>query len=290
MQGPEGPWFIKSGDRNVGWPYTILHPTIQHQQQISLKAHRTAIKQELRPKSKLAQSSLLLHLDYGKLYDSSVMACDAFYALDELFTFCANSELQFLNLMESKLSQETGYAQLSNENPQLSNLLYSQDILEDHAKRLRENIETIRMRGGAKWPRASEPAMKLKAEAAASSLRKDYEHLLYRTEALSERCRRGVGVIMSSASITESKRAIAQTYEVAKLTKLAFFYVPLTFTTSIFGMNLTPIAADQRNSLWLWIVVSVPILMISLFALVYDVSSLLKRSRLYLSKVFSRLK
>ena len=283
-QGPAAPWY-KPIDGRLGWPFAIFHPTIQHQQQISLKVHRTAISQDSRPSSKLAQSSLLLHLDYGKLHDSSIMACDAFYALDELFTFCANSEIQFLNLMESKLSQETGYALLSNKNPQLSNLLYSQDILEEHAKRLRQNIETIRMRGGAKWPRASDPATKQKAEAAASSLLRDYEYLLYRAEELSERCRRGVGVIMSSTSIAESKRAIAQTHEVTKLTRLAFFYVPLTFTTSVFGMNLSPIAAGQQQSLWLWVAVSVPILFVSIFALVYDITALLKRGRLYFSQI-----
>lgn len=282
-QGPEGPWF-KPGDRQAAWPSTIFHPTIQHQQQISLKSHRTAIGRDLRPEERFAQSSSLLHLDYGKLHDSSLMASDAFYALDELFTFCANSEVQLLNLMESKLSQETGYSLLSNENTQLSNLLYSQDILEDHAKRLRETIEVIKMRGGVKWPRASEPAMKQKAEAAANLLLRDYEHLLYRTEALSERCRRGIGVIISSASITESKRAIAQAYEVTKLTRLAFLYIPLSFTTSFFGMNLTPIAAGQHD-LWLWVVVSIPILAVSIFALSYDISTLPERSGAFLSRI-----
>ncbi|MCJ1382414.1 hypothetical protein MMC17_005527 [Xylographa soralifera] len=287
--GPEGPWFT-SEDRHIAWPSIIVYPTIQHQPQVSLKSHRTSIDRDARRTSSFAQSSSLLHLDYGKLHDSSLMACDPFYALDELFKFCANSEIQLLNLIESKLSRETGYALLSSgQNSQLSNLLYNQDILDEHEKRLRDNIEIIRVRGGLKWPRASQQDMEQKAEAAANAILKDYEYLLSRTVALSERCRRGMTVIMSNATIAESKRAIAQAEEVTKLTRLAFLFIPVSFTTSFFGMNLAPVVGGTY-SLWLWALTSIPIMVVSIVALLYDVSALARRSVSFAQRVLRRLR
>ena len=211
------------------------------------------------------------------MLDSALMARDPFYALNELFTFCAYSEVQLLNLMESKLSDETGFALLAKNSTQLSNLLYTQDILEAHTRRLRDNIETIKARGHFDWPRASKHGMEQKADAAAMSLLKDYQALLFRAEALSARCQRGMNVVLNNAMIAESKRAITQAIEVTKLTRLAFLYIPLSFTTSFFGMNLKPIAGGS-HPMWLWLVVSVPILAISVFALLYDISALCTRT------------
>jgi Mg2+ and Co2+ transporter CorA len=45
-------------------------------------------------------------------------------------------------------------------------------------------------------------------------------------------------VLMSTMSIIESQKAIAQAETVSKLTYLAFFFIPPTFVTGIFGMNI----------------------------------------------------
>jgi hypothetical protein len=221
-----------------------------------------------------------LPLDYGKLLDPALMAADPFYALNDLFRFVAFSEIQFLNMIEVKVAEETGYLSLTKQS-QLSNLLHSHDVLEAHAKRLRQNIETIKFRGSPDWPRATDTALRQKGEAAARSLLRDYEHLLGRAEALSARCQRGMNVMMNKAMITESKRAIYQAHEVTKLTRLAFIYIPLSFTTSLFGMNLRPITSGTHG-FWLWVVVSVPIMVFSLCALIWDVSEILRRAKAYM--------
>lgn len=53
--------------------------------------------------------------------------------------------------------------------------------------------------------------------------------------------------IMSTMSIIESQKAISQAEGVAKLTSLAFFYIPLTFVAGIFGMNLTLSCTPSDN-------------------------------------------
>jgi hypothetical protein len=39
-------------------------------------------------------------------------------------------------------------------------------------------------------------------------------------------------------SIIESKNAIAQAESISKLTELAFIFIPLSFTSSLFGMQI----------------------------------------------------
>lgn len=45
-------------------------------------------------------------------------------------------------------------------------------------------------------------------------------------------------LLMSTMSIVESHKAIKEAETVSKLTSLAFFFIPLTFVASIFGMNI----------------------------------------------------
>ena len=44
--------------------------------------------------------------------------------------------------------------------------------------------------------------------------------------------------VMSTMSIVESQKAISEAETVSKLTSLAFFFIPLSFIASLFGMNL----------------------------------------------------
>lgn len=274
--GPEGPW-LELEDRDTTWPSTSFYPTIQHQPRVGLKPHRTAIPQNERPSLRFVQSASLLPLDYGKFLDPVLMASDPFYAMNDLFQFVAYAEVQFLNMMEATVAEETGYLSLTKES-QLTNLLHSHDVFEAHAKRLRQNVETIRFRGGPDWPRTTDAALYQKREAAAESLLRDYEHLLSRAEALSVRCQRGMDVMINKSILTESKKAIDQAQEVTKLTRLAFIYIPLSFTTSIFSMNLKPIS-DGPHNFWLWLVVSMPILLATLAPLILDISAIPRKAK-----------
>lgn len=49
--------------------------------------------------------------------------------------------------------------------------------------------------------------------------------------------------MMTTMSIVESDRAIREAEEVNKLTSLAFFFIPLSFSSSVCGMNIVVCAA-----------------------------------------------
>ncbi|KAK4168992.1 hypothetical protein QBC43DRAFT_296327 [Cladorrhinum sp. PSN259] len=49
------------------------------------------------------------------------------------------------------------------------------------------------------------------------------------------------------SSLAESRKSIELSNDLGKLTKLAFVFVPLTFTTSIFGMNMTELGSGSLS-------------------------------------------
>lgn len=218
------------------------------------------------------QTASLLHLDYGRRLDPEAAAADSFYAMHEILSFVAFSEVQCLNMLQSVLKKELSQAQLAqHSNPTLSNLLYQQEILERHSQRLQHIINTIRDRAQDGWPRAStiSPESSILVDSAAEALKRDFDHLLARCQDLLQQCTRGTQVVAHNATIKESRKAIQQAAEVAKLTQLAFFFIPLTFVTSVFGMNCKGL---EKSELWVWVVVSVPFSVVSFLLLKYDLS------------------
>lgn len=198
------------------------------------------------------------------------MSSDPFYALHDLFQFVAASENQLLNLMDSYVGNVKGHTTLNDEHPSLENLRYYQSILEAHLERLSETMEVIRLRGCSRWPRAAKDhAQSSKIEASADWLLRDYEHLHKRASAIRARCDRGMSVIMNDMNLAESKRAIAQAEGVKRLTFIAFVYIPLSFTTSFFGMNVRQLGSGV-TPIWVWVASSVFVLVLTVMVFFLD--------------------
>lgn len=156
------------------------------------------------------------------------------------------------------------------------NLSYARDVLDAQAARLRDTLGVIEMRGGASWPRTADDAQVHMCRGAAEVLRRDYAWLLERAVALSGKCGTEIGNLATKGMLAESRKAIELSRRVARLTRLAFVFVPLSFTSSLFGMNLYPLG-EERYSLWLWVAVSLPILLLSLLFMKWDVLAMVKR-------------
>lgn len=220
---------------------------------------------------KFPQSARLLAQSSGEALDMQTMVLDPFYAITDLFQFCAYSENQFMNLMEAKIKDDTNHNSLRRENPTLSNLLYCQEIVQKHLTHHRKTVKIIECSGGPLWPHVEKihPHQYQKAHRAKETLLKDYEQLVERAEVILERCSKGMDVIMSNVMLAESKRAILQAQSVAKLTLIAFFYIPLSFTCSFFSMDIVSFE-KTIGQIWIWFAVSVPVLLISISFLSLD--------------------
>jgi Mg2+ and Co2+ transporter CorA len=126
------------------------------------------------------------------------------------------------------------------------------------------------------WTRTTNQEECSQIQDVARTLLEDYEYLLARAETLSGKCERGMNIFMNSAMIAESKRAISQAEELGKLTRLAFFYIPLSFTAAFFGMNFRELESDML-SIWVWFAVTVPLFIVTILLLFCDFSSIIGR-------------
>ena len=75
--------------------------------------------------------------------------------------------------------------------------------------------------------------------------------------------------MMNRAVVAESRKAIDQAERLKRLTLLATFFIPLSFTTSLFGMNFEELGQGHLH-VWLFAVVSAPVLVLSYCAYVWD--------------------
>lgn len=62
-------------------------------------------------------------------------------------------------------------------------------------------------------------------------------------------------------ALKESKKSIQQADSVRRITQLAFFFIPLTFKTSVFGMNLQELGTGNVK-FWVFVVVAITISLI----------------------------
>ncbi|KAJ8110763.1 hypothetical protein OPT61_g6474 [Boeremia exigua] len=273
-----GPWSKALKENQRTRSETFL-PWIQSHPFAALDAASLSIAPDRRPKQEMEQSASLLHLDYGKTLDKHIMSQDPFYALHELLKSFAYSEAQFLNVIDSKINEDIAKEFTPDHNISPANMIYFQGLLDRHAERLLGNIATIEARDESAWPQPSDEKMIKKTAAQAQALLKDYKGLLKRTETLSNTCKARLQILMSRAGIVESNKAIEQAKVVTKLTRLAFVFIPLSFVSSFFGMNLTPLIEPPGLSLWLFFAVSVPVVALLLLSMYCDFGHVAKDFR-----------
>lgn len=238
-----------------------LLPVIRQKSMLALKTYLYSWPDSESDELGQKPSISSLYDDYGRLLRESIMATDAFYALNDVFSFVAASESQFLNLVDDKIYQYKSSALQDLE--KLANLSYTRDILYRHIRSLQdalasfENITT-------NWPRANDDAAR-KAQNANNAIKQDFSHLLNLAHVLNKRCNEEITNIMSILSISESQQGIHLAKRLGRLTFLAFFFVPLSFTTSFFGMNVKELS-DNKLSIYWWVVFSVVVCFVAVSA------------------------
>ena len=206
---------------------------------VALKCHLFTAPQSDDTASTTRQDQFASHLptDYGRSLRPTLMSRDPFYSLTEVFDFAASSQMEFLNLIDIKLDKYTSLPS-SQDFQSLPNLTYTKQILYRHIQKTQRILDSIKNAQHPRWSKDPSESGSRKAAIAANNLEQDFMHLLDRATTLHQRTTEAITVLMSSISISESQRAMEQAQRVGKLTFLAFFFVPLSFTTSFFGMNV----------------------------------------------------
>lgn len=90
-----------------------------------------------------------------------------------------------------------------------------------------------------------------------AAVENDYKYLVTEVQEYGSRLESILPVVTSMVQIVDSRRALAETSSVTRLTYLAVVFVPLTFTSGLFSMSGS--LAPGENLFWLYFVVAFPL-------------------------------
>ena len=279
----QGPWSHDPGQIR-------LHPIIMYSSMDALDPtilESTKLRlQKYSNWSKQPQTAALLPLGYGSKLRSEKLDRGIMYILYDIFSMSAYSESQFLIQVDSTLRKT-----LENVNEDrfdgFTNLTFLRKLLHRHIQQTQmaiialknfQSLDSSDHRGFKESPATSG---EVKAGTTTMWILQDLNSNLEYAKALDKQSQEGITVLMSSASIAESRKAMALQERIGKLTLLAFLFVPLSFTTSFFGMNFKELNA-QVMSIWTWFVMAIPVIavtQIAYFCTVEQVTAPFRRLR-----------
>ena len=78
-----------------------------------------------------------------------------------------------------------------------------------------------------------------------------------------DRLRRGSAALTSNMGLLDSRRSIDEAHAVTRLTELAFLFIPLSFSASLFGMQIKPF--EDSVPVWIFLVVAITVTMFAYF-------------------------
>ena len=236
---------------------------------------------------RLPQSFSRLPLQYGRFLDPEIMQEDPFYALHGVFQHVASSECLMLDMIQNKVeshskldltSQSGSHAMLQ------STLLHFQEILEQQIAQLEGCLDIIKRRGARWWPKA-QGNRSTDAQSAAAQTQEDFECLIHRAKTLLARCERTMAMVMNMLSIEEARRSVNQNTTLFRFTVVASIYIPLSFTSSFFGMNFIELGQGSLR-IWVFFATCVPIFLVSVLCLFVNLNRLQRLKAIH--KIFSR--
>jgi hypothetical protein len=303
-KSPAGPW-----TSHIESKATAL-PIIQQHHKMAFRTTTNRLDAHACSSIEVQQSTAILPLQYDSLMGlvdlSRRAAQDPLSMCIPLFAHAAFSEVQFLNLMESRIRMQIDAVAGGVSADALRTFQYFSTILDRHARQLTESIRAFcklmdQSNQGSDGVRAESPMPRTAAPRSigvhrqtpeaetprntgssspvtaftAKALWGDFEQLHDRCVELSRMCTQGINLAMNNAAIEESRKAIEQSERLKKLTLLATFFIPLTFSTSLFGMNVD-LLGQEGVRFWWFFVLCVPITLSAYILYAWD-SQLLKR-------------
>lgn len=285
-QSPPGPW-----TSHIEAKATPL-PVLQHHPKMAFRTTTNRLNADANATAEFQQSTALLPLQYDSLIALVDLARrapqDPLALCIPLFAHAAFSEVQFLNLMESRIQIQIDLIVAEHPADALETLQYFTNILNRHAQQLKDSARVLcklveRTRQGSNGAKVESMTAKvalhfghskwfpLETERAGNfssprsdgtftpgGIIEDYDQLLVRCIDLSRMCTRGINLAMNKATIEESRRAIEQSRRVKRLTLLATLFIPLSFSSSLLGMNID-LLGQNAVKFWWFFVLCIPI-------------------------------
>ncbi|KAK2763237.1 hypothetical protein FQN54_009873 [Arachnomyces sp. PD_36] len=259
-KGSFGPW-SRSSQHDLAKKLISCVPVIQHEPRIAQRSQVQGVPMGWQGNS-CPSSARLLHTVHGYRLNPETMRADSFYALSEYFTFAASSENQFLNFMHTQLEKAVRPPQKSGTGT-LELLNFNRRLLEEHVIYLQSIVTFLRDDGDDEWPRAKSGCSAYFAQEKRISLRRDFEFLLSKSRRLVSAFADGASFIMGHAELKKHCDTDIQDAKSKRLSWLAYIFLPLQFTSAVFGMNIQELGTGT-GKLVQFFAALVPLLLASL--------------------------
>ena len=237
---------------------------------------------------RLRQALSSLPGNYGCTLEWTKAVLDPMFAIEELFTFHAASELQYLNMLEQYVVDLISRTESQQAGITIKSILhfdYARSILIRHGAHIQNLISSLDMCQKS-WKQRATGTHGCDEELR-STLQTDLDYLWTRIQNIVTLCEAGRSTIMSNASIDEAKHSNEQAVLVTGLTKatnrLTFIFLPISFLTSVFGMNFRQLGQGPL-SIWLWVAIALPLLAVCIVLVERgsQLKAILRRSLRYL--------
>jgi len=303
---PRGPWISHLQANGFAFPVIQHHPKMTVRNTVNI-APIGMSKDALSSQSRLSissrdgeypQSGSLLPLEHQSLLALVDLGrrcvMDPKLAFIPTFVHAAFSQVHLSNLVEAQISNEVDALAVDAPHGSIENLQYLSNILERHSSHINDAMKALsnlfehQSDQGESSRRFAEalkskiyPGLEIGAEGSvpihtsgqgtysSPGLKEDYRELLSRSVMLIDRCSMGIQTMMNKAMVLESHKAIEQAEDLKKLTLLASFFIPLSFVSSVFGMNFR-IMGQGSLALWWFFAVAVPITLLSQMWYIWD--------------------
>ncbi|PMB69252.1 hypothetical protein BM221_003890 [Beauveria bassiana] len=146
-------------------------------------------------------------------------------------------------------------AELDHLDGDFSGSLFSQ-LVESFGNSVRQNLSWLRcsLQELSEWAVHLQTSSAKVASSSSSSdaaIAEELEMLIQDVQALQRRAESTLNVLASSMGLSQSSLVIDQTSGINKLTELAFFFVPLSFITSVFSMQVQELTSAPPR-MWTW--------------------------------------
>ena len=283
-----GPWTKHVGDRAQSRASSVS--VLQHHPKMVFRKNVNHKDLDTNPTPELCSSTTILPLQYESLVSSVDLPRYAPYdplaLCTPLFAHAAFSEVQFLNLMESRIQTQINTITEGDSGDAHGTLHYYSSILDRHGQQLKSSTRAIH-KLGERSRRETDNARRNEANGSSHDqdryarfkgststftsrgLLEDFEELQARCAGLSELCIRGITLAMNKATIEESRKAIEQSARLKRLTLLATLFIPLSFTSSIMGMNID-LLGQNSVKFWWFFVLCLPITLFAYMMYLWD--------------------
>jgi len=286
-KSPPGPWTSHIESKAA----TPL-PVLQHHHKMAFRTTTNRLDPDANASAEIQQSTAILPLQYDSLIALVDLArrapLDPLSMCIPLFAHAAFSEVQFLNLMESRIQTQIETIADGVRPDALGTFQYFSKILNRHAQQLKDSSRAFcklaerssqglnGVKAESQMPKsAMPPGLNMSTRRQTSEtetvrnlgsnnsdgafttkdLLEDYEELHIRCISLSKMCTQGITLAMNKATIEESRKAIEQSERLKKLTLLATLFIPLSFSTSLFGMNIDLLGQNTVRFWWFFCLV-----------------------------------